>query len=177
MLIITWILNLFLNSFYNLLEIFWRHAALNRIHHPLTMHTFTLCSWAFQKHSKVMQMMYDALVNNENNIILYGTNYQQTCCLNLLHCYVGLGLDVNIFRRNTCVWNIPMFQVRARLSLFLFATIDHVIDGEDTYVCYLFSHTKRGQTQTLRLNRSLSNPQTAQMMGFKPEKAKEVRCW
>ncbi|XP_053385368.1 vacuolar protein sorting-associated protein 8 homolog [Mercenaria mercenaria] len=50
----------------------------------------------------------------------------------------------------------------------------HCIVGEDTYVCYLCSHTKRGQTQCSRFHRYLSNPQTAQMLGLKTEKAKEL---
>ena len=53
-----------------------------------------------------------------------------------------------------------------------------VIDGEDTYVCYLCSHTKRGQTQSSRFHRSLSNSMHAEKIS-KQEKAKEVcyLCW
>ena len=48
-----------------------------------------------------------------------------------------------------------------------------MIDGEDTYVCYLCSHTKRGQTQSSRFHRSLSNSMQADKIS-KQEKAKEV---
>lgn len=33
----------------------------------------------------------------------------------------------------------------------------HVIDGEDSWICYLCSHRKRGQFQSTRFHRSLSN--------------------
>ncbi|XP_052813444.1 vacuolar protein sorting-associated protein 8 homolog isoform X3 [Mya arenaria] len=49
----------------------------------------------------------------------------------------------------------------------------HVIDGEDTYVCYLCSNSKRGQTQSSRFHRSLSNPMTAQQLGLRPDRARD----
>ena len=33
----------------------------------------------------------------------------------------------------------------------------HVIDGEDSWICFLCSHRKRGQFQSTRFHRSLSN--------------------
>ncbi|KAL4217419.1 Vacuolar protein sorting-associated protein 8 [Mactra antiquata] len=48
----------------------------------------------------------------------------------------------------------------------------HVISGEDTYVCYLCSHTKRGQTQSSRFHRSLSNSNSAEQMTIKQERSR-----
>ncbi|KAL3853951.1 hypothetical protein ACJMK2_013245 [Sinanodonta woodiana] len=49
----------------------------------------------------------------------------------------------------------------------------HVIDGEDTYVCYLCSHSKRGKVQSSRFHRSLSNPPQEQKLRL-IEKRKEA---
>lgn len=48
----------------------------------------------------------------------------------------------------------------------------HMLDSEDMWACYLCSHTKRGQVQSSRFHRSLSNPHQAAPKAIK-EKTKE----
>lgn len=48
-----------------------------------------------------------------------------------------------------------------------------MLDSEDVWTCYLCSHTKRGQVQSSRFHRSLSNPNQATQHPIR-EKTKEV---
>ncbi|KAL5005898.1 hypothetical protein ScPMuIL_017056 [Solemya velum] len=49
----------------------------------------------------------------------------------------------------------------------------HMIDGDETWVCYLCSHSKRGQLPSTRFHRALSNP--SQTPYTRPDKTKGIQ--
>ncbi|XP_052234778.1 vacuolar protein sorting-associated protein 8 homolog isoform X2 [Dreissena polymorpha] len=49
----------------------------------------------------------------------------------------------------------------------------HVLGGEDTYACYLCSHTQRGQVQSTRFHRSLSNPMSTHQLAVRTDKLRD----